>query len=163
MKKITSEFVSSLFPERKADSHKGDYGHALLLAGSAGKGGAALLAAKGVLRSGAGLLTVHSPEMVYGTLQISLPEAMCSIDSNQSHISVLPLIDSYSAIGAGPGIGRAPETAGVLKSLLLKAVTPMVLDADALNILSDHRELLEIIPFGTILTPHPGEFDRLTE
>jgi NAD(P)H-hydrate epimerase len=163
MKKITSEFVSSLFPERKADSHKGDYGHALLLAGSAGKGGAALLAAKGVLRSGAGLLTVHSPEMVYGTLQISLPEAMCSIDSNQSHISVLPLIDSYSAIGAGPGIGRAPETAGVLKSLLLKAVTPMVLDADALNILSDHRELLEIIPFGSILTPHPGEFDRLTE
>ena len=163
MKKITSEFVSSLFPERKADSHKGDYGHALLLAGSAGKGGAALLAAKGVLRSGAGLLTVHSPEMVYGTLQISLPEAMCSIDSNQSHISVLPLIDSYSAIGAGPGLGRAPETAGVLKSLLLKAVTPMVLDADALNILSDHRELLEIIPFGSILTPHPGEFDRLTE
>ncbi|MDD3272961.1 MAG: NAD(P)H-hydrate dehydratase, partial [Bacteroidales bacterium] len=77
--------------------------------------------------------------------------------------SVLPLIDSYSAIGAGPGIGRAPETAGVLKSLLLKAVTPMVLDADAHNILSDHRELLEIIPFGSILTPHPGEFDRLTE
>ena len=105
MEKIDKRMVSSFMKERDRFSHKGDFGHALLLAGSLGKGGAAVLSAKSVLRTGAGLLTVHIPGRLNDILQCSVPEAMCTFDTNENHLSVLPSLEGFEAVGAGPGLG----------------------------------------------------------
>jgi len=154
--------VSILLKRRKMFSHKGSYGHGLLLSGSKGKTGAAQLAAKGALRAGLGLLTVHLPESAAGFLQIALPEAMTSLDSGKEMITDLPDLTKYSAIAAGPGIGMDPLTQKVVKMLVDQASVPLVLDADALNILAANPSWIKLLPPNTILTPHPAEFDRLS-
>lgn len=160
MEKIDKRMVSSFMKERDRFSHKGDFGHALLLAGSLGKGGAAVLSAKSVLRTGAGLLTVHIPGRLNDILQCSVPEAMCTFDTNENHLSVLPSLEGFEAVGAGPGLGLAPETASLVYDLIESCRVPLVLDADALNIVAARPELLARMRRETILTPHPGEFDR---
>lgn len=148
------------FPPRALHSHKGSYGHALLVAGSCGKMGAAVLASKGCLRAGAGLLTAVVPDCGYEVLQGTVPEAMCHCGEGIDHLSALPPLATFSAAGAGPGLGTHPETAAVVRELAGAGV-PLVLDADALNILSADTQWAERLPAGTILTPHPGEFRRL--
>jgi NAD(P)H-hydrate epimerase len=161
---FTDEKTVPQLPDREAFSHKGTFGHALLLAGSYGKIGAAVLAARACLRSGVGLLTVRVPRCGYGIVQTSVPEAMCLTDSDEEKLTRVPELKSYSALGLGPGWGRAPETARLLAELLDAAQeVPCVIDADALNLLSDQKELLEKLPGNAILTPHPKEFERLTQ
>lgn len=143
-------------------SHKGTFGHALLVSGSYGKMGAAVLASKACLRSGCGLLTTHVPQCGYEILQIAIPEAMASIDNDAKIISYLPSVEKYSAIGIGPGIGTDETTAQAFKIFLQENTKPLVLDADALNILAQNQDFWKLIKPNTILTPHPGEFDRLT-
>lgn len=152
--------LAPLLPKRRRAAHKGDFGHAWLLAGGPGKMGAALLAAMGALRSGCGLLTVHVPAGQQSTVNVALPEAMVSLDPGD-HLSALPKFSKVSAIGMGPGMGTEDETARVLKQLIQLAPAPLVLDADALNILAGNKTWLAYLPAGTILTPHPLEFDRL--
>ncbi len=158
---VHSEDVRALLAPRKRFSHKGSYGHALLLAGSTGKVGAAILAAKACLRSGVGLLTAHLPSSACAIMQTALPEAMVNADLNAHIISSLPKNQNYSAIAMGPGIGTDKETANALKLLIQNAQAPLILDADALNILAENKTWISFLPGGTILTPHPKEFDRL--
>lgn len=153
--------IAGLLIPRQKFAHKGSFGHALLLAGSKGKAGAAVLAAKACLRSGAGLLTTHLPHSLVNIMQTSLPEAMVSVDEAVDHISALPKNGNFSAIGVGPGIGTDKETAQALKLLIQNAAAPLVFDADALNILSENKTWLAFLPPMSILTPHPKEFDRL--
>jgi NAD(P)H-hydrate epimerase len=161
---VTHHVIRQLLKKRPAFSHKGHFGHALLLAGSSDMKGAALLSAKSVLKSGAGLLSVHTINAVLKALTSFLPEAMSSTDSDSSHISSLPPTEKYSAIAIGPGIGMHPDTVQVLKKLLnYHQGIPLVLDADAITILSENKTWLSFLPPETILTPHPKEFDRLTQ
>lgn len=153
--------ATSLLHIRSRFSHKGTYGRALLIAGSRGKMGAAILASRAALRSGLGLLTVQTPACGYSIIQTAVPEAMAEMDENEDFISESLEYNSYDAIGCGPGIGTQDETLGVLKRLLAVADKPVVLDADALNLIAEHRELLHSLPKHSILTPHPGEFQRL--
>ncbi len=159
---VDKNSIRSIIKRRDRFSHKGDYGHALLMAGSYGKMGAAILAARGCLNSGAGLFTVHVPHYGYQIMQTAVPEAMVSVDRSDILISEFPELEMFNAIGVGPGIGKKPNTQKVMKNLLLAVgIKPMVLDADALNIISENRELLELLPENSVLTPHPKEFDRL--
>lgn len=155
------ESMATMLKKRGRFSHKGTFGHALLVAGSFGKMGAAILAAKGCLRSGVGLLTVHLPRSGNPILQTALPETMVSMDESENLISSIALFSGYKAVGIGPGIGKAAETANAFKLLLQNYHGPLVIDADALNILSEHPEMLGLLPADSILTPHPMEFERL--
>ncbi|WP_111628317.1 NAD(P)H-hydrate dehydratase [Larkinella arboricola] len=163
----TEREIRHLLRPRNRFSHKGSFGHALLFAGSYGKMGAAVLASRACLRSGVGLLSVQVPRCGYDIIQTTVPEAMCQPDGHQ-HIltgqSELEEIDlsKYAAIGVGPGIGTAPETLAMLTKLLSDAQKPLVIDADALNLIAQNRELIAKIPKNSILTPHPKEFERLT-
>ena len=144
--------------------HKGTFGHALLVAGSYGKLGAAYLASLATLRMGAGLLTVHLPQEGNLFMQISLPEAMCSFDPHSEVFSHCPEIDQYQAIGVGPGLGKSPDTKKAFRALLKECKRqnkPTLIDADAINMIGEDRELLEYLPKQTVLTPHPKEFERL--
>lgn len=153
--------VSSFLRKRSKFSHKGTYGHALIIAGSAAKTGAAILAAKACLISGAGLLHVHLPESAQIPMQSAFPEAMISRDANEDHFSQLPDLSPFTVIAAGPGMGTAEETVKAMKLLIQQATTPLMLDADALNILAENKTWLAFLPKNSILTPHPGEFERL--
>jgi NAD(P)H-hydrate epimerase len=158
---LTDEDVSNLIRPRNPFAHKGDFGHALLIAGSRGKMGAAVLASGACLRSGAGRLTVHLPLRGETVLHTSVPEAMLSLDTHEDMVSELPDLKAYDAIGIGPGLGTEAASQEVLKALLTSAEQPLVLDADALNILSQNRDWIALLPPRTLLTPHPKEFDRL--
>lgn len=158
---VTEKSVKKLIRARKRFSHKGNFGHGLLIAGSKGKMGAAVLSARAAMRSGLGLLTVHAPACGLEVLQTSVPEAMVEVDSNENHFSTLPGGFDYEALGVGPGLGKHLDSAKAFSSLLKKYQHRMVIDADALNILSENRELLQLVPKGSILTPHPKEFERL--
>ena len=148
--------------QRKKYDHKGSFGHALLVAGGYGKVGAAILAARAVLRSGAGLVTVHAPKCAYQILQVAFPEAMVSVDEHKFAISSLNEdFGQFNAVGVGCGIGTNDLTAAALRQILEKARTPLVLDADALNLLAKHPDLMKKIPARSILTPHPKEFERM--
>jgi ADP-dependent NAD(P)H-hydrate dehydratase / NAD(P)H-hydrate epimerase len=147
-------------PREKFD-HKGSFGHALLIAGSYGKIGAAVLSARAALRSGTGLLTVHVPACGYEIMQTSIPEAMVSIDNDTEIFSSLPELNRYSAVGIGPGIGQDKKTVAAFTKLLETSDKPLVIDADALNMLGANQELIHLIPKKSILTPHPKEFERL--
>ena len=153
--------LRSLLKRRRPADHKGVFGHALLVAGSFGKMGAAVIAARAVLRSGAGLVTCHVPRSGYEIMQISFPEAMCSVDAHRYHTTEVNNLEAYRTIGVGPGLGTKNLTAKALASLLGGYDRPMVLDADALNIIAQHPELLDLVPENSILTPHPKEFERL--
>lgn len=154
--------IHSIYKPRKRFSHKGNFGHALLIAGSYGKIGAAVLSARSCMRSGVGLLTCHIPKCGYAILQTAFPEAMVATDFNSSFITKIEEdITRYEAIGIGPGIGTATETKIFLQELLDGYRKPIVLDADALNIIAIQKDLLQLIPSGSILTPHPKEFERI--
>ncbi|MEO1653110.1 MAG: NAD(P)H-hydrate dehydratase [Bacteroidota bacterium] len=161
---ILPEMIYPLLKKRKKYAHKGSFGHALLLLGSHGKMGAAILSARAALRAGLGLLTVHVPACGYEIIQISVPEAMATVDEAEHYISQLPEFPEkgYQALGIGPGIGQAPETQQLLLDLLRQANSPLVLDADALNLLSQDPAYIQQIPPHSILTPHVKEFARLT-
>lgn len=158
---LEKAFVSSLLKERNAFDHKGTFGHSLIIAGGYGKMGAAILAGKGSLRSGCGLVSIHSPRSGYEILQIAFPEAMVSVDRHQFVFTDPPNLSPYKAIGFGCGIGTNLMTAEGLKHLLSEVKVPLVIDADGLNIIAENKALLEMLPKGTVLTPHPGEFSRL--
>ena len=157
----TEDVVKPLIHRRGKHSHKGTYGHALLIAGSTGKTGAALLASESCMRSGVGLLTTHLPKLAMLPLQVYLPEAMISPDKSDDCFSQVPDLQPYDAVGAGPGLGKSEETKNALKQLIQEVKVPMVLDADALNILSENKTWLSFLPEKTIITPHPKEFERL--
>ena len=157
----TEEVVKPIIRKRTKFSHKGTYGHALLVAGSSGKTGAALLAAEACLRTGVGLLTAHLPKDALLPMQVYLPEAMTSIDKSDTHCTEINDILPYTAIGVGPGMGKNDETVTLLKKIIQEATQPLVLDADALNIIADNPTWLSFLPDNTILTPHPKEFDRM--
>jgi hydroxyethylthiazole kinase-like uncharacterized protein yjeF len=152
----------SIYKPRDPFANKGNFGHALILAGSFGKIGAVILAAKACLSAGAGLLTVYCPACGYEIMQTSVPEAMVLVDDDEFHLTTYPSkLDIYNAAGLGPGIGTSNETAYMIKNFLISFRKPLVLDADALNIISNSPELLSSIQPDTIITPHPKEFDRL--
>jgi ADP-dependent NAD(P)H-hydrate dehydratase / NAD(P)H-hydrate epimerase len=160
---ITKALVQGFLKPRKKFSHKGNYGHALLITGSYGKMGAAVMMTKACLRTGAGLTTVHVPKCGNNIIQTAAPEAMATLDFHEKFYSDNIEPEQYSAVGVGPGIGKEEVTQTALKHLLLYEKTvPLVLDADALNIIAMNKEWLRIIPHHSILTPHPKEFERLT-
>ena len=158
---VEEQDIASFIPVRNKFAHKGNFGHALMIAGSRGKTGTAVLSAKACLRSGAGLLTVHIPACGEIVLQTAIPEAMIEIDTTQDYVTHLGLLSKYNAIGIGPGIGCNEKTAGVLSQLFESATQLLVLDADAINLLAQNTQLLRLLPANSILTPHAGEFDRL--
>lgn len=154
--------IRVLYKPRDRFSHKGNFGHALIIAGGYGKIGAAVLAARSCLRSGAGLVTTHVPKCGYDIIQTALPEAMVTTDFNSSFITKIEEdISKYDAIGIGPGIGTASETRTMLHTVFDQFKRPLVLDADALNMIAAQKDLFEHIPRGSVLTPHPKEFERL--
>ena len=156
MKTITKSYISGLLKPRIAESHKGNYGHALLIAGNKGKMGAAVIAATACLRSGTGLLTVNVPTAERIILQTSIPEAMLMMREDHKYEWA-----SFSGIGIGPGIGLEKTEKRLLESLLKSGLPPIVFDADALNIFAGNKKLFNKIPKGSIITPHPKEFDRI--
>jgi ADP-dependent NAD(P)H-hydrate dehydratase / NAD(P)H-hydrate epimerase len=159
---IDPSLIHSIFQPRPRQAHKGDFGHALLIAGSYGKIGAAILATKACMRSGTGLVTCHVPRCGYDIIQSTVPEAMVLTDFNSSfNTRVEADLTIYDSIGIGPGIGIASETKMMLREVFDSYRSPMVLDADALNIMASQKDLLKMIPAGSILTPHPKEFERL--
>ncbi|PSR11536.1 MAG: bifunctional ADP-dependent NAD(P)H-hydrate dehydratase/NAD(P)H-hydrate epimerase [Bacteroidetes bacterium] len=153
--------VAALLKTRGRFDHKGTFGHALIVAGSYGKIGAAILSARAALRAGCGLVTVHLPRCGYEIMQIAFPEAMVQVDRHQFICTQVPQPDTYSAIGIGPGIGTNPVTQAGLHQLLEQSSAPLVLDADALNILGLQPSWQTLLPANSILTPHPKEFERL--
>ena len=158
---FTRKNVRKILRVRSRFDHKGKFGHALLISGCRGKMGAAILAAQAALRGGVGLLTVHVPGVGYQIIQTAVAEAMVSIDPHEELISVCPPLDAYNVIGMGPGLGTSRETVKGLREVLERSKVPAVIDADALNILGANRELLGLVRPGSILTPHPKEFERL--
>lgn len=156
MQKLTENQIKSLLKPRDPDSHKGDYGHSLLIVGSEGKMGAAVIAARACLRTGTGLLTVSVPKDERIILQIAIPEAMVVMRENK-----WLNVTNFSAIGIGSGIGLSDDVSQILNYLMSEYKKPIVIDADALNILSANKNLIEKIPISSIITPHPKEFDRL--
>ena len=161
---IDPAFLRPLLKGRENESHKGDYGHLLLLCGCDTMPGAAVLSTLAALRSGCGLVSVHSSAVALQAVAANCPSALLSCDPG-SCLSLLPKrLERYSAVAVGPGLGQAPQTAGALAQLLVvagKAGIPLVLDADALNLLAARQELLEQIPAGSVMTPHEGELARL--
>jgi NAD(P)H-hydrate epimerase len=154
--------ISKIIPRRKTFSHKGNMGHVLLIAGSYGKMGAAVLASKACLKSGAGLLTVQIPHATCSIIHCAVPEAMVSIDRSDLMFTEFPDLASFAAVGIGPAIGTRSNSVKALSELLDKIGSkPIVLDADAINILAQHTEILNKLPPKAILTPHPKEFERL--
>lgn len=158
---VQSEDVVPLFPERPRFSHKGTYGHGLLVAGSFGKAGAAILSATAALRSGIGLLTVHTAGKNIPVVQATVPEAMCLPEMIGNTVSTGHVeYGSYTAIGCGPGLGTEKFALSVLEQLADLGL-PSVIDADALNLIASYKELLRKFDSPFILTPHPKEFERL--
>ncbi|MDT8308366.1 MAG: NAD(P)H-hydrate dehydratase [Bacteroidales bacterium] len=155
-----ADAVSS-YKLRSKFSHKGSYGHALLLSGSYGKTGAAVLSAHGAMASGAGLLTAHLPKVSVTIMQTSLPECIVSVDQEETYITHLPDLQPYSAIATGPGIGFEERTEQTIKLLIQTATVPIIFDADAITILANNPTWLAFVPPGSVFTPHPKEFERL--
>jgi len=159
----TKDDVKGLIKSYSTFDHKGSHGKALMIAGSYGKMGACILATRAALRSGIGLITVNAPKSGYHILQVSVPEAMVVMDVEDKVWSANPLIDFdlIDAVGIGPGLGLDPITCEAFLKIL-KSGKPLVIDADGLNIMSEHPDWLDLIPNGSILSPHAGEFERLT-
>ncbi|MBI3503083.1 MAG: NAD(P)H-hydrate dehydratase [Bacteroidetes bacterium] len=157
----TIEDVRKILTPRNKFSHKGTFGHALIVSGSYGKMGACVLASRASISSGAGLVTAHIPKCGYEILQTANPEVMVEVDSSEKIISDTFHPEKYNAIGIGPGIGTEKETQSALKVLIQNSKVPLVLDADALNILSENKTWISFLPKNSILTPHPGELKRL--
>lgn len=153
--------VQSMYKSRSVIAHKGTFGHALVVAGSEGKYGAAVLSAQSALRSGAGLVSVRIPRNGAVVMHTSVHEAMVIPADDHEYLSKETDYDPYQAVGAGPGMGTQKETAAFLKQLLQNVNCPLVLDADAINLIAQEKDLVDLIPQNSILTPHPGELRRL--
>lgn len=159
---ITEESeIRSMLKGRNPFAHKGQMGHALIIAGSYGMGGAAILATRACLRAGVGKVTVHTPKKNRDILQMAVPEAVLQFDSEETIFSEAVETDHFDALGIGPGLGQSESTAISLITQLRRSSCPVVADADALNILANHRAWLQQLPKGVVLTPHPKEFDRM--
>lgn len=168
IRRLNHELVLSLLPDRNPWGHKGNFGKLLLLCGSRGYTGAAFFAAMGALRSGAGLVFLGVPESIYGIEAVKLNEPVIfplpdesgrlSADAVPEILTRLPQMD---AVLVGPGLGQSEGTLAVVRAVLEKAECPVVVDADGINVLSAHRDLLRGRKSPTILTPHDGEFARL--
>lgn len=158
---LEHEDVSGLLKPRSRFAHKGNFGRALLIAGSQGMAGASVLAARACLRSGVGLLTVHVPFCNNFIVQTAVPEAMTELDVSDTCFASSTDTDDYQAVGIGPGLGKAAETEAALLEQIETCQTPMVVDADALNLLGGKRSYIGRLPKGSILTPHPKELERL--
>ena len=168
MTELNHQSVLTLLPDRDENAHKGDFGKILLLCGSRGYTGAAYLAAMGALRSGAGLVFLGVPESIYAIEAVKLNEAIVfplpdkegklSADSIPEILERLPKMD---AVLIGCGLGQSPDTFAVVKAVLENAPCPVVVDADGINVLSAHKDILRGRKHPTILTPHDGEFRRL--
>lgn len=153
--------AQEILPKREKFAHKGSFGHCLLISGQKGMSGCTVLSAGACLRSGAGRLTIHAPSSANDILQITIPEAMVSLDKEENFIANLPDLSPYSVIGIGPGIGTKDETVVFVEQLLKERTVPLVLDADALNIMSKMDRWKETLGINDVILPHPGEFDRL--
>ncbi|WP_435625250.1 NAD(P)H-hydrate dehydratase [Flagellimonas sp.] len=153
--------MQGLYIPREKFSHKGTYGHAMIVGGSYGKIGAVHLSGKGCLRSGAGLVTLYVPECGYDALQSSFPEAMVITDEEEDYISKISFSLKPSSVGIGMGMGTDEETAKAFGNFLKSIEGPLVIDADGINILAKHPEMLKDMPKESILTPHPKELERL--
>jgi ADP-dependent NAD(P)H-hydrate dehydratase / NAD(P)H-hydrate epimerase len=153
--------ISVVLKDRNKFDHKGIFGHGLLIAGTYGKFGAAILSAKAALHSGIGNITCHIPRFGVAIIQISLPEAMVEPDQSDMFFSDLTNIDKFDSIGIGPGLGINEESQKALHKLLKIYKGPIVLDADAINILGINKAWLSLLPDKTILTPHIKEFERI--
>ena len=154
--------AQNIYKPRNKFDHKGTFGHSLLIGGSYGKIGAITLVAKAVLKVGAGLVSTMIPKCGYDIIQSSIPEAMVITDASEKTITQIEPNFTPSAIVIGPGLGTDKKTVDALKKFLNKKIeTPFLLDADALNCISENKSLLKLLPKNTILTPHPGELKRL--
>ena len=153
--------ISKLIKPRKRFAHKGNFGHGLLIAGSYGMAGAAILSAKAGLRSGIGLLTIHTPICNHAILQTAVPEAMVQDDVFDHYFANPVDISRYQAMAIGPGLGQEEDTSLATLEQIKECPIPLILDADALNIFSTHQEQLSIIPPYSILTPHVKELERI--
>ena len=142
-------------------AHKGKMGNALIIAGSYGMGGASVLATKACLRAGAGKVTTHTPKRNSLLLQISAPEAIIQFDREETIFSEAVDTEDFNAVGIGPGLGTSEQTAIAIIAQLRRTQCPIVADADAINILANHRAWVQQLPKDIIMTPHPKEFDRL--
>lgn len=158
---IESKTVSGYLRPRDPFAHKGMMGHALIVGGSFGMAGCTILASRACLRCGAGKITVHTPRMNNDILQVTIPEAILSHDIDDDIITNSISTHEYSSIAIGPGLGDNENTAMALREFLLQASIPVILDADALNILGSHKEWIQDIPQNSILTPHVKELERL--
>lgn len=158
---IRKEEVCALMRPREVFAHKGNFGHALLIAGSYGMAGASILSARACLRSGVGLLTVHVPRCNTLVLQTAIPEAMVSTDVDEWRFTMPKRTDTYNAVAIGPGLGQGDSSAQALFEQIKMTNKPMVVDADALNLLARNNNWLMLLPKGSILTPHPKEFERI--
>ncbi len=159
---LQREDIQGIIKSRQKFSHKGHFGHALLVSGAYGKMGAAVLASRACLRTGAGLLTTHIPKLGYDILQTAVPEAMTSLDESDECFTQIKDIQHYQAIGTGPGIGTDKQTQNALKLLIQNSSNPILFDADAINILAENKTWISFVPKNSIFTPHPKEFERLT-
>jgi NAD(P)H-hydrate epimerase len=155
MTNLDSTIIQKLFQKRQTDSNKGNHGHALIIAGSKSKMGAAIIATKACLRAGAGLVTVSVPKKERVIVFTSIPEAMIEFREEGKEWS------HYNSFAIGPGIGTDKSAENLLKLLISNGILPIVFDADALNILSKNQDWFSKVPTKSILTPHPKEFDRL--
>lgn len=158
---INHHLVKGVYHPRGIFSHKGTYGHSLIVGGSKGKMGAVVLACKSALKAGAGLVTAHVPKVGLTVLQTTAPEVMVNENEGHSYLEQSINLDGKQSIGFGIGAGQNPQTANALKLLIQNAAAPLVIDADGINILAENKTWLAYLPPETILTPHPAEFKRL--
>ena len=166
--KLDFEQVQAILPDRKADSHKGDYGKILLVCGSRGYTGAAALAAMGALRSGAGLVFLGVPECIYAIEAMKLTEAIVfplpdedGMLSAMAQHAILSRAENMDAVLVGPGLGQSTGTQSIVQCILEHYTGPVVLDADGINVMKAHKNILRSRTGTTIVTPHIGEFKRL--
>jgi NAD(P)H-hydrate epimerase len=158
---LTQQEVTKLLLKRSKFAHKGQFGHALMVGGSRGKMGAVILAARACLHSGVGLLTVHLPASAEFVIHCAVPEVMVDADQHDDRVTHVTILEKVSAIGIGCGLGTHQQTAKAVEDLLTRAVCPMVIDADALNLIALHPDWKTLLSTNAIVTPHPVEFDRL--
>ena len=158
---ITKQEILKFYKSVNHETHKGIQGHAVIIAGSYGKIGAAVLSSKACIKTGCGLVTAFVPKCGYQILQIAIPEVMVVTDEYSNSITNIHLPLVPQAIGIGPGIGQEPATQKALLQFIKANKLPLVIDADGLNILAQNESGLELLPENTILTPHPKELERL--
>ena len=158
---LEEQDIRRLLMPRDDFAHKGAMGNALIIAGSYGMAGAAVLATRACLRSGVGKVTVHTPRRNYLVMQTAVPEAVMQMDHEETYFSESVDSTDFDALGIGPGLGLVENTAIALIGQIRRTSCPIVADADALNILANHQAWMQQLPSGIIMTPHPKEFDRM--